>query len=304
MDDISVHEFLVQLGPSYLQYEPVFIEEEFRDCSTLRAMDIETDLVQMFKDKGVALPLGHRRKLEDALRNLKSAGDQSLPEKGSGNDTVTGFENIEKGKRALLTSKIEERKELEVQKRELSKDVPMPVPVGNNKASTCSNCHIRGHREFNNRNQSACSNPPCSSWLKCGIKKRHREHGLQLAAVNGQLVKIEREILDLETQIENDNGYIEKLSASFMYNVKPRLKKLDPRKYSDVNILTRDLIALKTFYKGKIPSHPQEDDALEFQKSLKLMDEKKLKSFTVKSEKFNQPEYDNISDDEQTEPPT
>ena len=144
MEDTSVHEFLAQLGPAYVQYEQVFIEEEFKVCSTLRAMDSETDLVQMFKDKGVPLPLGHRRKIEEAVRNLKSAGDQSVLEKGSGDaERATGFENIENGKRAFPTSKIEERKRIELEKKELTKDVPTLAPVGNNKFSTCSNCHIR-----------------------------------------------------------------------------------------------------------------------------------------------------------------
>ena len=102
--------------------------------------------------------------------------------------------------------------------------------------------------------------------------------------------------MDLETQIKNDKGYREKLSTSFMFEIKPRLRELDPKKYSNVNLLTRDLIALKPFYNGKIPLYKPEDDAAEFKKSLKMMEEKKSKSFSVRSE-----EYDNISDDE---PPT
>ena len=154
MDDISTHEFLVQLGPAYLQYKDVFIEEEFTDCSTLRTMGIDTDLIQIFKARKLPLPLGHRRKLEDALRNLKSAGDQQLPEeKVSANtsDTLKCFENIEKEKRALLISKLEERKELEQQRKDLTKNVSVPHPVGSNKTATCSNCHLRGHREFGNK---------------------------------------------------------------------------------------------------------------------------------------------------------
>ena len=307
MDDISVHEFLVQLGPAYLEYEHVFLEEEFRDCSTLRTMDIETDLVQMFKDKGVPLPLGHRRRLEDALRNIKCAGDQSVMqpggtiattgcERGNTASSLNGFENIIREKEAQLAAKMDERKELELKKRELTRDIPFPPPVGNNKTSTCSNCHIRGHRQFGNKHQLPCKEPPCPSWLQSGNKKRHHEHGLELVAVHTQLVKLGREILDLETQIKNDNGFKEKLSASFVYEVKPRLKKLDPKKYSDVNLLTRDLLALKSFYKGKIPSHSEQEDETEFKKSLKSMEEKKSKSFTIKSE-----DYDNVSDDE---PPT
>ena len=73
MDDISVHEFQIQLGPSFLEYEDVFKANEFNDCSTLKVMHIERDLTDMFREKGVPLPLGHRRKLEEALMNLRRA---------------------------------------------------------------------------------------------------------------------------------------------------------------------------------------------------------------------------------------
>ena len=42
-EQLSVHEFLIQLGPFSLEYEDVFKANEFNDCSTLKVMDIERD---------------------------------------------------------------------------------------------------------------------------------------------------------------------------------------------------------------------------------------------------------------------
>jgi hypothetical protein len=79
MDDVSVKEFLGQMGPSFLRYEKVFQDNEFVDCGTLKVMDIEMDLPMMFNKDTMVMPLGHRRKLEDALRCLRSVDDDSRP---------------------------------------------------------------------------------------------------------------------------------------------------------------------------------------------------------------------------------
>ena len=71
--DISVIEFLQQLGPEFMKYRQTFIDNEFLDSSSLRAMNIDTDLDLMFEYN--PLPLGHKRKIQYALRNLVSASD-------------------------------------------------------------------------------------------------------------------------------------------------------------------------------------------------------------------------------------
>lgn len=69
--EISVQEFLGQLGPEFQKYTNIFLENEFKDNSSLRAMDIDQDLDLMFACD--PLPLGHKRKIQLALRNLVSA---------------------------------------------------------------------------------------------------------------------------------------------------------------------------------------------------------------------------------------
>lgn len=47
--DISVSEFLQQLGPEFMKYKQTFMENEFCDSSSLRSMNIEVDLDYMFE---------------------------------------------------------------------------------------------------------------------------------------------------------------------------------------------------------------------------------------------------------------
>ena len=49
-----------------MKYKNVFIENEFQDSSSLRAMDISSDLDLMFVNN--PLPLGHKRKIQLALK--------------------------------------------------------------------------------------------------------------------------------------------------------------------------------------------------------------------------------------------
>ena len=287
MDDISIHEFLIQLGPSFLEYEDVFKANEFNDCSTLKVMDIERDLTDMFREKGVPLPLGHRRKLEEALRNLRTAGQQ---QKDTTENNGIKFENIEKRHNVDLKELYSKRQSLEVRKKELQIDVPLPPPVGAYKTITCSNCHIRGHRECGNRGNSNCQQEPCQSWINCGLKKRHKEHGQEMSLVNSNLAKLEKEITEKETQKQNDQSFQEKLTASFMYIMKYRLKRTDPVMYRDVNKLTRDLCSLKSFYDNKVPHHTEEDDFVELPKALSSMKKKKTLSML--------PTVEDVSDEE------
>lgn len=74
--DSSIIEFLGQIGPEYMQYLDVFVQNEFRDASSLRAINVETDLDLMFGDD---LKLAHKRKLQMALRNLIAAHGGDLP---------------------------------------------------------------------------------------------------------------------------------------------------------------------------------------------------------------------------------
>ena len=218
----------------------------------------------MIREKGVQLPLGLCRKLEEAFRNLRTAGQQ---QKDSTENNGIKFENIEKRQDVDLKELYSKRQSLEVRKKELQIDVPLPPPVGAYKTITSSNCHIRGHRESENRGNSNYQQEPCHSWMNCRLKKRHKEHGQGMSLVNINLAKLETET-EKETQKQNDQSFQEKLTASFMYIMNYRLKRTDPVMYSDVNKLTRDLCSLKAFYNNKVPHHTEEDDFLELSKAL------------------------------------
>jgi hypothetical protein len=83
------------------------------------------------------------------------------------------------------------------------------------------------------------------------------------------------QIKDNEIYIKNIEGYEDKMQASFAYLVKHRLKATNPQKYRDVNILTKDLFTLKSFYDNKTPSHPTQEDSWRFQAALDTMSERK-----------------------------
>jgi len=55
----------------------------------------------------------------------------------------------------------------------------------------------------------------------------------------------------MRTEIEKMDVFEQRTQTSFMHIKKPRLKSLDPVKYSmSTNLLMRDLIILKEFYES------------------------------------------------------
>jgi hypothetical protein len=62
-------DFFLQLGPDFRDYAEVFVKNGFNDVhvETICTMHIQEDLDTM--------PLGHRRKIETAVKNMKSAID-------------------------------------------------------------------------------------------------------------------------------------------------------------------------------------------------------------------------------------
>jgi hypothetical protein len=107
----------------------------------------------------------------------------------------------------------------------MDKFVPMPEQDGPFKNQTCSVCHIRGHRADGNRKRSHCDKEPCSSWTFCGRKEKHKPE------VTRAKKDIEKEIRELNLIISDIKTEIEKMDI-FEHIMKPRLKSLDPVKYS------------------------------------------------------------------------
>ena len=76
-----------------------------------------------------------------------------------------------------------------------------------------------------------------------------------------------------------------------MFLMKSRLKAVDPLKYStNPNILMRDLIALKDYYRSKIPTHSEDEDKeLLPQALIKINNLKRKSTFKLKDDIVNIP---------------
>ena len=46
---------------------------------------------------------------------------------------------------------------------------------GQYKTIVCGNCHVRGHRSEDKKNNAPCLEEPCY-YIRCGQKKKHPEH--------------------------------------------------------------------------------------------------------------------------------
>ncbi|VDH92556.1 Hypothetical predicted protein [Mytilus galloprovincialis] len=71
MDDLSVEEFLMQIGSGFTEFASVFRSNGFDTIGSLRCIDVDEDLNQMFQQANIQLLLGRRRQLQNALKNLK-----------------------------------------------------------------------------------------------------------------------------------------------------------------------------------------------------------------------------------------
>jgi hypothetical protein len=131
------------------------------------------------------------------------------------------------------------------------------------------------------------------------IKKRHKEHCQELAHINANLSKLQKEIREDENYMRDMKGFEEKMNASFSYQMKHRLKATDPVRYRDVNVLTRDLFALGTFYTKKVPTHPAEEDSWRLKDALQTISMKKTRITSLqKPEPSATVGFEDVSDDE------
>ena len=169
--EISIREFLIQLGPEFIKYEDTFLENEFNDSSSLRAMEIDQDLDTIFSES--PLPLGHKRKIQMAVKNLNSATrsqDSEISATVSGphvtsydNTVLEKSDNMSRIKDKILNDiKLKEHKKVS-KKRALEVTVSDPDPVGPFKNTRCGNCHMRVHKADGNKGNKSCSLPPCDN---------------------------------------------------------------------------------------------------------------------------------------------
>ena len=209
-------------------------------------MHIQEDLDYMFS--GETMPLGHRRKIETAVKNMKSAIDTGshehhLPIVEQKVQNVEMKPSLLKMKEEI--SKLEAKLELALsRKRDMDKFVPMPEQDGPFKNQTCSVCHIWGHRADGNRDRSHCDKEPCSSWTFGGRKEKHKPEVIRAKKdIKKEIRELNLIISDMRTEINKMDVFEQRTQTSFMHIMKPRLKSLDSVKYSmSTNLLMRDLI--------------------------------------------------------------
>ena len=182
--EMSTEDFFLQLGPDFEKYTSVFVANGFNDVDTICTMNIEDDISTMFKNED--LPLGHRRKMEAAIRNLVACKTSQTenPKSMTEGTNMEGFPDTQVNKGAIEKLEDQQRQKLaELQskldaetasKKELDHYVPPPDPEGPYKSQTCSICHVRGHRSSGNKDGSQCTKNPCNSWKLCGRRDKHK----------------------------------------------------------------------------------------------------------------------------------
>lgn len=136
MDDLSVGEFLSQIGPQFEQYAEYFLRHKFCNVASLRCLEIPQDINYIF---GEILSLGEKRQIEYALRELKNVqkndatptpmmtvdkDDQCDPGTSALHKIATKLEDKIKIKQLQLIETEEELQQLEM-------PIDEPSPQGN-----------------------------------------------------------------------------------------------------------------------------------------------------------------------------
>ncbi|CAC5407427.1 unnamed protein product [Mytilus coruscus] len=282
---MTSEDFFLQLGPDYKKNTDTLNEHGFTDVETICTMETKEDLLTMFPHE--SMPLGHRRKNEDAVKNLKTATSTKPCDNYSNNkEPCRGDE--EKGSLSKIQEKQADKlKELNdklgkalAALKEIDKSIPLPEPEGPYKNQTCSICHVRGHRSDGNKDRSHCIKEPCTSWEYCGRRDKHKpEVSRKKRETEKEIRDLNRDITEVKSEKEQMDTFAERSQSSFMHLMKPRLKAINPMKYSlCTNLLMKDLITLKKFYNCKMPQHDPKHDNVELPKALGFLSTLKRKS--------------------------
>ena len=195
MDELSVEEFLSQIGPEFNLYSTIFRKNGFDTIGSLRCIVVEQDIDMMFKEANVELLLGKKRQLQNALRNLQDvqpASSSSIIATASSlpvSNTKSSMENIsdaskvsfEKMKRQLELSEAEYATFILVEKE---KDL----------GRRCTNCHQTGHKADGNKNNQPCTKPPCVSISQCGQADKHPEYLIEKRKKQREIAQLNRNL--------------------------------------------------------------------------------------------------------------
>ena len=169
MDNISIEEFLMQLGGDFAPYAEIFRKNGFDSIGSLRCINIEEDLKEMFEEANVKLLLGKKRQLQNALQNLKEVQPNAT---------------LVKTQKPSLSKIAESTKECaKTIKRQISiaeaEYATMILAEKEKDGRRCNNCHRTGHKADGNKNNKSCTNYPCGSISFCGQADKHPEYQIE-----------------------------------------------------------------------------------------------------------------------------
>ena len=189
-----------------------------------RAAAISTSKPRCFEVK--PSPLVEEKRAKDRLRGIQFSLERKETKMASLQDELVALN----GELASLREKPRER-----------------VQLGNNLASTCTNCHAKGHRN------SQCNVERCKSYFSCGMLSHHKEHKLAIKVKEDEIKEARRQLKTLEDEAESDRFLQERSKTYFFSAMRVRLRAADRVLYSDARLLDKDLKLLAAAVKHEIP---------------------------------------------------
>lgn len=151
---------------------------------------------------------------------------------------------------------MQEEIEIAVGKKESMTVEPSERPSVGSQKSTCTHCHFRGHR------RSSCRMQTCTSYLQCGMLLYHPEHRKMQNEVDHTIKSLRVQLKKKNDELSAVRAVGERTRMSFFAIMRPRLKDLDPIKYSRRHVIDRDLRYLGAACNHRIPSQDVDLEAL------------------------------------------
>ena len=151
---------------------------------------------------------------------------------------------------------IQEEIEIAIGKKESMTVEPSERPSVGSQKSTCTHCHFRGHR------RSSCRMQTCTSYLQCGMLLYHPEHRKMQNEVDHTIKSLRLQLKKKNDELSAVRAVGERTRMSFFSIMRPRLKDLDPIKYSRRHVIDRDLRYLGAACNHRIPSQDVDLEAL------------------------------------------
>ncbi|CAC5424551.1 unnamed protein product [Mytilus coruscus] len=121
--------------------------------------------------------------------------------------------------------------------------------------------------------------PVCLERLSCGQKDKHKEYRDDKKKLHNRIKNIKTEVADLEGELVRASAYEAKSGNSFTQFVKDRLRKINPRKYSQSSVLLRYIMTLTV----------SQNDKLELPKTFKEVNTKIKKEYDSDSSNTDSP---------------